>query len=136
MSLIEWNETLVLGISVIDNQHQKLISLINILYEEIEKETITVYSVKKAIDELFKYAAIHFITEEAYFKKFGYKETAEHIEEHKYFLKSAENLRASYKPGKVDIAVDILNFAVDWYLEHIKKTDRKYAQFFIDNGLK
>ena len=136
MPLIDFDERLIFGILEIDIQHKKWIDLINKLDYEIENKKVTVYSVKKILDELLDYAKSHFALEEKYFKSFDYKTASEHIEEHVKFIKMVEDIKAQYIPGTSKLAPDILNFMVDWVINHINKTDREYKDLFIGCGQK
>jgi len=135
MPLIEFDNSLKLGISEIDKQHQKWIGLINKLYDEIDNQEVTVYSVKKSIDDMPDYAATHFFHEIDCLKKYNYKELDSHINEHKNFLKSVEELKSKYKPGQSELAMEILNFMIDWVIEHIKKKDMKFKEVLLANGM-
>ena len=42
----------------------------------------------------------------------------------------------SFKQGKATITNDILIFLKDWVVNHIKKTDKRYAPFLREQGLR
>jgi hemerythrin len=41
-----------------------------------------------------------------------------------------------FEKGKFTLSLDILNFLGDWWIKHIKETDKKYSVFFVQKGLK
>ena len=70
MALIQWSSSLSVKVKQIDDEHQKLIKLINDLNDAMRvgkgKEALG-----KIINELVNYAAVHFNTEERYFDRLG-----------------------------------------------------------------
>lgn len=84
MAFMEWSDKLLTGVREVDEQHKKLVALINELYDAMKqgkgKEVID-----KALDELVKYAGYHFSTEETLMTKYGYPELASHKREHENF---------------------------------------------------
>jgi hemerythrin len=81
MALIEWNDSLKLGIAVVDRQHERLVAIINRLHEAtIEGRGTDVIS--EILDELIIYTATHFRMEEKYFAQFEYPDAEEHKREH------------------------------------------------------
>lgn len=136
MPLIKWDKNLMLGIKEIDDQHQKWIGIINRLSAETEGKALTVYSVKKTINELIDYTNTHFSLEEIYFKAFGYNDIIPHIEEHKYFIRYIEDIKQQYKPEiAFSLAPSLLSHMMDWIINHIQKTDRGYIDLFSKNGI-
>ena len=77
MAAINWNEGYSVKIETIDNQHKKLIELINSFYENINNG-----SNKERLLELIKamkdYTIYHFSTEEKYLKKVKYPDFNKH----------------------------------------------------------
>lgn len=109
MELITWNDEYKLGLVVIDYQHKKLVMLINNLSQSIlggkTKESIT-----EIFEGLEEYIKNHFKTEEMFFKEFNYKDTEEHINEHKVFIEQITQAKKAYESGKGDIQEELLRF--------------------------
>ncbi|MGC8720293.1 MAG: hemerythrin domain-containing protein, partial [Thermodesulforhabdaceae bacterium] len=62
MPLIRWDESLSVGIAEIDDQHKRLVNMINELYDAmLQKKGKAVLS--QIIKEMAEYAAVHFATE-------------------------------------------------------------------------
>ncbi len=82
---VEWDESFSVGVKEIDEQHKKLISILNTLYHAMSrgkgKEILT-----HIIEELKNYAVYHFSTEEEYMKKFNCKIYKEHKALHDEFM--------------------------------------------------
>jgi hemerythrin-like metal-binding protein len=122
-----WKNEYGLGIEEIDNQHRKLIALINKLYEAFikrsEKENMNTF-----LKEMLDYARYHFETEEKYFQKIDYPKASEHIKLHNDFEAKAIEFRHRFRLGDT-ITSTLMKFLRDWLKYHILKSDREYAEF-------
>ena len=135
MALIRWDASMSVHVAEIDQQHQKLVAMINDLHAAMKtKKTKEILG--QIIERLIDYAANHFAFEEAYFDQFNYPETASHKKEHDHFVAKVKDVKKDFDAGRLMLSIDIMNFLKDWLQNHIKKTDRRYTQFFNQNGLK
>ena len=130
---IEWNDGLKIGIGEIDKQHEKLIGLINDLYD-----AFTQGKAKEVVDDIVSeahdYIGYHFSTEQRLMEEHGY-DADSHIEEHEdYILKSSDHLMAS-QDGEAELAQDVLDYLTNWWKGHILGTDKKLAAFLKDEGV-
>ena len=131
---ILWSEKYNTGIKEIDEQHKKLVALLNFLYESFVDRTSN-DAIKKIIDELRNYTEYHFSVEEKYFEDFHYTESTEHIKEHQYFVNQIKEFEQDLKLGKISLSYKLMNFLRSWLIEHINGTDRKYISLFKEKGL-
>lgn len=133
--LIRWNKSYELNIKEIDQQHMKLINLINILYDSfLRKEHDNV--LEQTISELKDYAFVHFKEEEKYFEQVMYEDSSYHIAEHQYFLDSVERFQQEYLMHNQTITPRMINFLKDWFTHHILNSDKKYVASFFRHGIK
>lgn len=133
--VIKWSSELSVRVAEIDQQHQKLIDMINDLNDAMSKgkgKEITA----KIIEGLLSYTATHFALEEKYFTLYGYPEAGIHKIEHKNFVKKVTEFKDSFNKGAVLLTFDIITFLKDWLVKHIQGTDKKYTKFFNEKGLK
>lgn len=134
MALITWDDSLSVNVAEIDQQHKKLIDLINELNDAMKRgEGKSV--VGKTVYNLFNYTLIHFKNEEQYFEKFGYPDTEKHKKEHAAFVQKVTDFKDGIESGKLSLSVGVMKFLRDWLQNHIKGTDKKYSDFFNENGL-
>lgn len=135
MSFINWSSNLSVSVAEIDQQHQKLVGLINELHDAMKqgkgKEVLG-----KIVNELINYTATHFSLEERYFAKFSYPETGIHKLEHADFVKKVTAFKNDFSNGKTILSVEVMNFLSDWLQKHIQGTDKRYTQCFNEHGLK
>ncbi len=135
---IQWENIYSVGIKEIDEQHKKLISLINQLLYIIKDEKIASHhdELKTILSDLINYTNYHFETEEKYFAKFNYEDTEEHIEKHHEFRAKIMNISQEYKNNELETSYDLIEFLEDWFIDHINGTDKRYVKLFQDNGIK
>jgi hemerythrin-like metal-binding protein len=128
-----WEDNkLLLDIPIVDLHHMWLIYLILVLENEINSEETNnkETNFKYISSELINYTINHFAVEEELFKKYKYKETADHHIQHTQFInyiKENSNITELNSPEKI---FDLLSFLKDWLYEHIQKEDAKYKIHF------
>lgn len=135
MALISWSNMLSTGISEQDNQHKKLIDLINQLNEAMQagKGADVLGSV---LSELVNYTVFHFVYEEKLMAQHKYEDTPAHTSEHTKFVQTVGDFKKKFDSGGAVISVEIMNFLRDWLTNHIMKTDKKLGQSLSKLGVK
>lgn len=133
--LIEWGPKYHIGIKEIDDQHKVLVDIINRLYASFGLNN-NKKEIKKNLKELVDYTVFHFGNEENYFRKFGYKDTPAHLEQHRKFVDKIKKFADEFEDGDSTVSLDIINFLKDWLINHILKIDTRYVQFFKDHGIR
>lgn len=134
-SLMEWGPDFVLGIREIDDQHKKLVSMVNQLNDAMKSGRGT-DKLGEIFEALKEYTVHHFSTEEAYFEEFNYPGTINHVAAHKKLVNQVLDLEAKFKAGKAALSNDVMVFLKDWLTNHIKGTDKKYVPHLQKHGLK
>jgi hemerythrin len=128
MALITWSEDYSVKVPVLDEQHQRLIGLINELHEamlEGKGRNITVRILVSMVD----YAIYHFAAEEEMMKAKGYPGLAAHQAQHEAFRQRVTEFHQQFTAGQVGLTIQIMNFLKDWLVNHIRGTDQKYAPY-------
>lgn len=128
MSIIQWKPSLSVGIEGIDLQHRRLFDLINTLDQSIREHKTNV-ALSKTLDELIAYANEHFSAEEKMMVKAEYPNLKSHLVEHKFFRDKVTEFRTAFASGKLGLTRDVMNFMTDWLLDHISRSDQKYAPY-------
>ncbi|WP_456369959.1 bacteriohemerythrin [Thermodesulfatator atlanticus] len=132
--LIKWGPAFEIGIKAIDEQHKKLVAMVNELYKGLS-QGVPEQSLKKVLSELIDYTAYHFKTEEELFDKYGYPEADVHKQIHEKLVDKVVAYHKRIEAGEANIAYDLLAFLKDWLANHICITDKKYGPFFKEKGL-
>ncbi|MCX7905423.1 MAG: bacteriohemerythrin [Elusimicrobiales bacterium] len=128
MNLINWNESLSVGIDKFDQEHKKLVSLINHLNLAMSQGK-SKDILGGIISELIKYSQTHFKNEEDFFKEINFNESQSHINSHKAFVIKVGDFESRFKRGQIGLSVDIINFLKEWLTKHIQVEDKKYGEF-------
>ncbi|WP_243360922.1 bacteriohemerythrin [Fundidesulfovibrio terrae] len=132
--LMPWTSDLATGVKIIDEQHHKLVDIINHLYAAM-KSGQGKSALEKILDELAGYTVHHFGIEEKYFDQFKFTETTQHKKAHEHLKAQVVDYIGKFKAGQAGMSMDIMNFLKDWLVDHICKTDKRYVKTFLDNGL-
>ncbi len=135
MAFIDWNDSLSVKIDSIDDEHKKLINMINEFYENIETKSNDEL-ISKLIKEMKEYTLVHFSTEEKYFEQFNYPGYESHKKEHDAFVKKVIYVEKRFLEGSLLLSLEITKFLMDWLKEHIRGTDQQYTEFLIMKGVK
>ena len=130
MAIIKWNDSYNLNISIIDEQHKKLVDMINEFYAEIQNKSNSEL-IGDLIKKMKEYIQFHFKTEEEMLAKTDYNDLLEHKIKHREFVDKVANLEERYLSGKLVLSFEITNFLKDWLITHIQKTDKEYVKYVL-----
>lgn len=130
-----WNNNLSVQIKQIDDQHKKLVGMVNELHRAMKSKKSNAV-MGGILDRLIEYTATHFATEEKLFAKYGYPEEKPHVEMHKKLVAQALDIQKKFKAGNALISMELMDFLKDWLVNHIQKTDMKYSSFLRGHGVK
>lgn len=127
MTLMAWGPKLYVGVQQIDDQHKKLVDLVNKLNDAMVgghgRDVIG-----PTLTELVKYTQYHFATEEGLMKLHGYQDTAQHKAEHAKLLHDVGDFKARFDAGNSMLSVQLLRFLKDWLSGHILGSDMRLAK--------
>jgi hemerythrin len=135
MALIEWNDGLKIGIGVIDDQHKQLVKLTNELNDAMKSGKAKAV-LSGIVGSLTRYTVTHFSEEERYFDKFSYPKGAGHKKEHSDFVTKVSGFQKGLDEGKIALSIEVVNFLAQWLKDHIAVSDKAYAPFFLEHGLR
>ena len=132
--MIEWDEKYSVGLSIIDEDHKKLISILNkAIYAK--EHNANSKELREVLKEMTDYALKHFKAEETYMIDFNYSEYQDHRKEHRDFFTESIAYHDKLIEGDCQIANEIIEYLKWWLVNHIQVTDKKYIDCFKDNGL-
>ena len=130
-----WTEELSVGVTALDNDHKKMIAILNELHDGImaghKREILT-----SVFDHLLDYSKFHFANEEELFAKINYPFAPAHKREHLSFVTRIENLNArSKKAPAALIDLELMSFLRNWLVTHIQGSDRQYGPHLNAKGI-
>lgn len=129
MTIIQWDDSMNVGIEGIDADHKGLVELFNELYAIlIRQESKEVMG--NALGMLVKHTIEHFKCEEEYFEKMHYPDAEKHKEEHQGLADRILDIQEQHNDGELLISVELLNFFKDWLLDHIQGSDMSFGVLY------
>ncbi len=126
---IQWNNSYSVGYAYIDNQHKKLVDIVNTFYDAVKhgREENVPY---KILNKLVAYAEEHFIDEEYAMEKGGCpaKMVSEHRAVHEELVRAIFEVTEKVSAeSPVEALTDIGELLRKWLLDHILHEDMQYA---------
>jgi len=135
MPLMEWNQKMAVGVALLDADHQKLVQLINDLYDAM-KDGHSKEVLGSILDRLVDYTKFHFAHEERFFAQTEYPGAVAHKKEHDALAKQVLEVQTKYKGGAYGtLSLDVMNFLKEWLVNHIQGSDKKYGPFLNGAGI-
>ncbi len=126
MALFTWNDDLSVGHTFIDDDHKKLVTMVNSFHDAMEqgrgREVIG-----KVLRNLVVYTQEHFGREEAEMRRISYPGFPAHKAAHDKLIREVTELQNGFASGNTLLTVKISLFLRDWLLTHIKQTDKLLA---------
>jgi hemerythrin len=124
---IVWSEKISIGVEAIDNDHKKLIELINrcsrinTLHDKVDQ-------VQQVLIELVQYTSYHFSREEAIMQACGYPHLMEHSLGHQKLLSQVKTYLYDFSQGTMSLQM-FNDFMKSWLIKHILASDKDYAPY-------
>ena len=126
-----FNDNLLTGHELIDEQHREIIEKINKLVNTCESGTCQIESVKM-LDFLADYTEKHFQEEEALQEEVGYPGLAEHKKRHDEFRAAVKELHEMLEEEEGPsprFVKAVQENVIDWLYRHIKGFDSSVATY-------
>tara|TARA_B100001964_G_C14063743_1_gene522610 strand:- start:372 stop:773 length:402 start_codon:yes stop_codon:yes gene_type:complete len=132
--MFDWEDKFSVGISEIDEEHKKLIGILNKAVFANEHNDNTAETLE-LLGNMIEYSRKHFSTEEAYMLEFKFPEYELHKDEHLDFTAKTIRNYHNFVSGDYQITNEVLEYLKQWLVNHIQVTDKKYIECFKKNGL-
>ena len=134
MSLITWNPTFSVKVKLFDDQHIKLVDMINELYDAMKAGKGS-ETVGKILGELVSYTVTHFTDEERVLAQHNFADLEAHKSEHEQLARQVLDLQQKFESGQAILTLNVMMFLKDWLMTHIQGEDRKYGDYLNDRGI-
>lgn len=134
MALLDWKNEYSINNKIIDEQHKKLVDLINQLHTAMS-EGKGKDILGKILEELVSYTVFHFSSEEKFMKEHNYSGYSLHKIEHDKLTKQVVEFQDNYKAGKSMVSQELMKFLKDWLVNHIIGSDKKLASISVANSV-
>jgi len=132
----QWDETLSVGIGLVDEQHKMLISKADDVDSSV-RETQGPRAIASTLLFLIDYTKYHFATEENLMEATGYPALVSHVKAHKELIATLTDLVRDFnEEGATQALAHALNtFLNNWLYTHIKGTDVLFGKFLKERGV-
>ena len=137
MSKIEWNDSLSIGVDLIDEQHKMLIQKLSDLSEAYDMGREH-NKIMQTLEFMIDYTDYHFSAEEKLMADNDYPGLDHQKEQHEEFKVILDHIVEDFEeegPTKA-LATSINVFLHNWLVNHIKGVDLKLSQFLSEKGIK
>ena len=134
MAFMEWSDKLSVGIKSIDDQHKKLVSMVNELHDAMSERKGSEV-LEGILSRLIDYTKSHFKTEEDLMQKHAYPGFVAHKSAHSQLTEKALDLQLDLKAGKAALSIQVFGFLKAWLVNHIQGEDMKYGPFLVKQGV-
>ena len=129
-NFIDWSDDLSVGVEQIDEQHKKLVSLVNEMHEAITERRAS-EAAMEVLDQLILYTQTHFQMEEALMDLLEYEGFEEHKARHDELIEQVGELRTKLESGKASINFALMHFLKRWLTNHILGDDAEMGAYFL-----
>lgn len=133
MEKIEWDNSLSIGIDLIDEQHKMLIQRLNSLSMAVESRQGET-EIMKTLEFMTDYTDFHFSSEEKHMKEQNYPGLEHQQKEHEEFRDTLKRIVEDFEqegPTRA-LTTSINTFLTNWLIKHIKGVDLKFGKFLKD----
>ena len=126
--IFPWNKNFDTGVALIDEQHKKLVQLLNQLASHLAYQS-DIPTLNAVFKELSDYACYHFATEEAIWHEFFTGDALEdaHKAIHNNFILQVQALQKNGHDTEQTIE-EVLSFLTHWLVFHILDSDKRMAK--------
>ncbi|MEO5343776.1 MAG: bacteriohemerythrin [Gammaproteobacteria bacterium SHHR-1] len=130
---VTWSDDLSVGIEAIDDDHKRLLGLINNLQNAVYYPTGEAFE-RQSLEELVAYTKYHFEREEALMEKHGYADLEPHKQQHEKMIAEVERYLQAYEKDPESTIEGLTRFLKDWLIKHIRGTDQQYSAYLRGKG--
>lgn len=128
MTLMQWDNSLNLGVPGMDAEHRELVSAMNAIHDLGERKAAKA-AIDAAIVRLAELTTQHFADEERYMARIGFPDLRNHTLIHGHMLEKFTELHRAFRAGTGTVDKGFYDFLKLWLKSHICGIDAKYAKF-------
>jgi len=132
--LINWSRSYSVGVSRMDDEHKRLIDIINSLYAAMRAGRSN-EAIGSILNELVEYTKTHFNHEEKLMQECKYEGYPQQKAAHEALIRQVVEIQGKYKDGTA-LGQEVMNFLRDWLIKHIQGMDSQYGKTMNKCGYK
>jgi hemerythrin-like metal-binding protein len=124
---VVWDDSLSVGIDVIDAHHRYLVDLVNDLYNVVAGK-LGARQVARILKALGQYAQVHFRAEERMMRHHGFSALGRQVHQHHRFEEKVKEFGDELHVNPLTAQIDMLAFLRDWLINHIRYEDSRLRE--------
>lgn len=125
---MRWDDSLEIGINIIDQQHKEIIAYINQLHDVVRaSDGRDSSAINEVLSGLINYTETHFAYEEELLDNLNYPFANDHKKVHRAFGQRMRDYQERYLMGE-DVVEPLLTELQSWLRNHIQSSDQHYAR--------
>ncbi len=133
-STLEWQESYSVGVQAMDDDHKRLLILLNKFQTAYEYHTGDEFE-REALNELVDYTKTHLEREEKLMEENGYPDLEAHKQEHREMIARVEQFLTLYADKGHAVLGEVSQYLRDWLINHINGTDKRYGPYLNAKGV-
>lgn len=128
MGIFKWDDSYSVHIDTVDDQHQRLVEMINALDEAIQNGSDDTL-LAELLAGLIEYTQYHFANEERVMAdpSFDREHYVEHKAQHDAFVDKIVAAQEAHASGAAELSGELMEYLVAWLIDHIVGTDKTMA---------
>jgi len=130
---ITWEKKYETDITIIDQQHLKLVDMTNQLFDALE-ESGGRQMIPEILQKLGEYTQVHFRTEEELMERYDYVDSILHQNEHEDFIDKVTEFYGKLERKEAS-SFELLTFLKSWITHHILEEDMRLAKHLKAKGV-
>ena len=132
-ALLSWTEQLATGSPTLDDEHRRLIDLINEV-GRLHQRQASVTELRGALQELRGYTVYHFRTEAQLMQRYPIKEANRraHLAAHRGFVARLDEFDDLVETNPATVVGCLMAFMVKWLVHHVSGVDVRLAREIAD----
>lgn len=127
MTIMNWDSSLDIGVDSMNQDHQKILNLMNQLHDEYESQ-VTPETMLGTLKDLAKVTIEHFEREEEFMRSIDFESLQVHQAIHKDLLNKLTGFLGPIESGEAQVDDKLFSFLKLWLSAHIKGVDAKYGE--------
>ncbi len=133
-NFVEWDDRLSVGIAAIDDDHKRLLDLLNKLQTAAHYHTGEAFE-REALDALVDYTKVHFKREEDLMQANEYPDFAAHKQQHEAMIGDVNKFVRDFEENREGTIEAMCQYLKKWLLNHIAGTDQAYSAHLRSRGV-
>jgi hemerythrin len=131
-----WDDSLSVGVDLIDEQHKMLLNRLSELSEAVDQR-LGSGQIVRTLSFLSEYVDFHFGTEEKHMTANDYPGYEGHKAAHEEFKATLARLSEDFEEegATTGLAESINTLLINWFLKHILAVDQELGRFCNERGI-